>query len=316
MSKPANQANRIIGALLGLALGDAFGAPFEGGVLERILWRFIGIREGKRRWTDDTQMTFDLVESLIQCRKVDQGDLANRFAKSYRWSRGYGPGTARVLRRIRRGEPWKLASHAVYVNGSYGNGGAMRSPAIGLFFGNHGADAVAEAAEAAAIITHAHPLAREGAVQIALATALALEGADQQQILTQLSERAMSQEFSEKVAIAKTWLVAGQDIVPSQVAVRLGRGIAAAESCTTAVYVAMRFLEDTFEDLLGFTIKIGGDVDTIAAMAGAIWGATRGADELPQEMLAKLENHDRLLSLATHFSEIVEYSVRPTTLCT
>ena len=189
----------------------------------------------------------------------------------------------------------------------------MRSPAIGLFFGKHGSDAVVKAAEAAAVITHAHPLAREGAVQIALATAMALQGTNQQEIMTHLAERAQSQEFSEKVAVAETWLAAGQNVRPPEVAARLGRGIAAAESCTTAVYVAMRYLGDTFEDLLGFTIKIGGDVDTIAAMAGAIWGATRGVDELPQEMLAKLEGLDRLLGLATRLSEIVEDGARPAT---
>ena len=51
------KTNRFFGSLLGLALGDAFGALFEGGILERAVWAFIGTRNGKRRWTDDTQMT-------------------------------------------------------------------------------------------------------------------------------------------------------------------------------------------------------------------------------------------------------------------
>ena len=127
------RTNRFLGSLLGLALGDAFGAPYEGGFLERAVWAFFGTREGRRRWTDDTQMTVDVVESLVNCRRVDQDDLARRFAQSYRWSRGYGPGAARVLKRIRRGEHWKLAARAVYRDGSFGNGGAMRAPAVGLF---------------------------------------------------------------------------------------------------------------------------------------------------------------------------------------
>ena len=157
MSDPAKPTNLVAGALLGIALGDAFGAPYEGGVIERLVWRLIGTRQGMRRWTDDTQMTIDLVESLIHCRKIDQDDLARRFAQSYRWSRGYGPGAARVLKCIRSGESWESASRAVYVNGSYGNGGAMRSPAVGLFFGGQGDAAVAEAAEAAATVTHVDP---------------------------------------------------------------------------------------------------------------------------------------------------------------
>ena len=41
------------------------------------------------------------------------------------------------------------------------------------------------------------------------------------------------------------------------------------------------------------------DADTIGAMAGAIWGAANGVEKLPSELLAKLEQRDRLLSLAT-----------------
>jgi ADP-ribosylglycohydrolase len=54
--------------------------------------------------------------------------MAHRFARSYRWSRGYGPGAARLLKRIARGQDWESASVSVYPSGSYGNGGAMRAP--------------------------------------------------------------------------------------------------------------------------------------------------------------------------------------------
>lgn len=128
-------ADRFAGCLLGLATGDALGAPFEGGPLERLVWRMIGkTSNGCLRWTDDTQMALDLAESLLIEDGVHPDALAKRFAASYRWSRGYGPGAARVLKRIRRGEPWQEASKAVYAEGSYGNGAAMRAPVLALFF--------------------------------------------------------------------------------------------------------------------------------------------------------------------------------------
>lgn len=103
-------ADRFTGCLLGLALGDALGAPFEGGPIERAVWRIIGrTRDGRMRWTDDTQMSLDLAESLVANRALDLDDLAARFAKSYRWSRGYGPGAAKLLRRI---EIWGAANGA------------------------------------------------------------------------------------------------------------------------------------------------------------------------------------------------------------
>lgn len=127
-----------MGSLLGLALGDALGAPLEGGPLERMLWRVIGkTSEGRARWTDDTQMSLDLAESLIARRTLDPDDVARRFATSYRWSRGYGPGAARILKRIRNGTDWRLANTAVYPEGSFGNGAAMRAPVVGLFCANN-----------------------------------------------------------------------------------------------------------------------------------------------------------------------------------
>jgi len=48
---------------------------------------------------------------------------------------------------------------------------------------------------------------------------------------------------------------------------------------------------------------LGGDVDTIAAMACAIWGAVRGQDALPQALLERLEQSDRLKALAQSLAE-------------
>jgi len=77
--------DRFEGCLLGLALGDALGARYEGGLAERLLWSFIASTTGGRvRWTDDTQMSVDIAESLLAKGGLDADDLALRFARSYR----------------------------------------------------------------------------------------------------------------------------------------------------------------------------------------------------------------------------------------
>ena len=58
----------------------------------------------------------------------------------------------------------------------------------------------------------------------------------------------------------------------------IGNGITALDSCATALYCALRFREVAFVAMLRFIIECGGDVDTIAAMAGAMWGAGCGAE--------------------------------------
>ncbi len=295
--------NRILGSVLGLALGDAFGAPFEGGVLERTAWAVIGTSQGKRRFTDDTQMNIDVMESLVEHGRVDQDDLAQRFAASYHWSRGYGPGAAKLLKRIASGQHWETANRSVFPDGSFGNGGAMRAPVVGLFYADAGEDKLAEAACDSAAVTHAHPLGQEGAVLIALATALAHHDTDSLGSMQQLSARATSPEFAGKLQIAKAWLESVHSISQQTVASELGNGIAAVQSCVTAVYIALRFRDAPFNELLEFTIKLGGDVDTIAAMAGAIWGAALGVEALPGEKLEKLEQCERLMGLARSLAE-------------
>src|SRR5262249_50393892 len=153
----------------GLATGDALGAPYEGGPFEWLVWRVIGrTSDGRLRGTDDTQMAIDLAGSLLENNGVRPRAAAGRFATSYPWSRGYGPGAARVLKRIRRGEAWEAASKAVYAEGSYGNGAAMRAPVLALFYARD-RDSLLNAARISAMVTHAHPLGIEGAVLIALA---------------------------------------------------------------------------------------------------------------------------------------------------
>ncbi len=297
--------DRIAGSLLGLAIGDAFGAPYEGGPLERGVWALIGRRGAKRRWSDDTQMTIDVVQSLLAIGRVDQDDLARRFARSYRWSRGYGPGAAKLLRRVRRGQAWQEANRSIFPDGSLGNGGAMRAPVMGLYFAADGDRAVIEAARASAEITHAHPQGCEGAVVIALATAFAGRDVPSGDIFKRLCRTARHPEFLSKLQQAGEWLRADETTSPRTVAAELGNGVTAASSCITAVYVALRFRARPFDDLLAFVIALRGDVDTIAAMAGAIWGAARGLDALPPARLARLEQCDRLLALARSLADSV-----------
>jgi poly(ADP-ribose) glycohydrolase ARH3 len=287
------------GCLLGLALGDALGAPFEGGVVERLLWRVIGkTRGGELRWTDDTQMAVDVAESFLACQCFDQDHLAMRFAQSYRWSRGYGPAAGRLLKQIRRGRPWSEANRSIYRDGSFGNGAAMRSPIVGLILWNRH-DEIAEMTRATAEITHAHPLGIEGAVMVALATALVAKGLESRDIYEQLMVARGHKGFETRLQTAVTWHDSQSAATPTEVARQLGNGIAAHQSCVTTVYLALRFRKDSFEELQQFVRQVGGDVDTIGAMAGAIWGAANGLGKLPTEPLARLEQRERLHEIAS-----------------
>lgn len=286
------------GAMVGLALGDALGAPHEGGPVERLVWRVLGsTRSGLRRYTDDTQMSIDLALSLINNGAIDQDDLAARFASSYRWDRGYGPSAARTLKQIRAGHAWKEANRAVHANGSFGNGGAMRSPVVGLFFHSR-KDELRAAARMAAEVTHAHPLGMEGAELIAAATAAALECANGAAILQSASQVCSSEDFVGRLTKARGWLQRGHSATPREVRRELGMGVAAPSSCVTALYLAVRFLPESMEALLAFAAEAGGDVDTVGAMAGAIWGAHHGFTKLPVHLVEHVEGNAHIADIA------------------
>ena len=86
-------ADQAAGCLLGLALGDALGAPYEGGPLERGLWMLIGkTRSGHLRWTDDTRMSLDLAEVLLAAgadknARTKDGKTPLQLAQSLGWER-------------------------------------------------------------------------------------------------------------------------------------------------------------------------------------------------------------------------------------
>ncbi|KZN55777.1 ADP-ribosylglycohydrolase family protein [Pseudoalteromonas luteoviolacea] len=56
--------------------------------------------DAKQRYTDDTQMSIDVANSFIASQRIEQNHLAEEFAKSYHWSRGYGPSAAKLLKGI------------------------------------------------------------------------------------------------------------------------------------------------------------------------------------------------------------------------
>ena len=285
-----SRSDRFAGCLLAHALGDAVGAKYEGGPAERLVWKALGIGKGDLlRWTDDTLMAQGTVRSLLKCGALDFDHLAQTWADEATWRRGYGPGALKVLARIKQGHAWRDGGPAhILPGGSWGNGAAMRAAPLGLHFG---ADehAMVAAVRTASSITHAHPVGIDGGVLIASATAQALGDAV---IFEKLRNHLTTTEFRDRLALL-------QDLVPRkpeprEVASVLGNSVKADESAVTALYVALRHLDDDFESLVTFCVAMGGDTDTIAAIAGGIYGAVRGIEALPSAWLDRLEDRDAI----------------------
>ncbi len=292
---------RFVGSMLGLALGDALGAKHEGGPLGAAAWWIVGRVRGERLgWTDDTEMALGLATSLSERKGLDADHLARRWAEGMNPWRGYGPGARKLLKRVREGEDWRTANKAIFPEGSFGNGAAMRAAPIGLFY--HGdMAALARAAEVAASITHAHPLGIEGGVLIARATALSMRDPfDAAAFLEELHAAAVASEYRSRLAAAREWLASPPP--PREVRRTLGCSVLAHESAVTAVHAFVRHADD-FDAMVRFVVELGGDTDTIGAMAGGMFGAARGADALPSELLAHLESRAEIEAVARRIHE-------------
>ncbi len=293
-----SSVDKFIGCFLGLACGDAHGAPYEGGFFERLAWKIVGKSpSGRMRFTDDTQMSIDLAKSVLQNNELDQEALALHFAGNYCWTRGYGPGAAHTLYLIKKGRPWQEANRARFPNGSFGNGAAMRAPIAGMLY-NGNIEATCETVLKSSEITHAHPEAIEGAILIALSVQCGLAGHIDQEVKSLLEKHCRLPVFKNRLDQAFTWLE--EDYRPSRTEIvkSLGNGIAAAKSCVTAIYLALANSQQPFASLLEAARDLGGDVDTIGAMAGAIWGAFHGLPELPSETYTRVENFEEIIDLA------------------
>jgi poly(ADP-ribose) glycohydrolase ARH3 len=240
--------------------------------MERTAWKLIA--RGALRYTDDTDMAIVLAESLLERNGVHQDSLASAWAERCNWAPGYGPGARRLLQMVAKGADWRDANRRIFSDGSFGNGAAMRIAPVALFFAGR-AD-LEEAVVATSEITHAHPLGIEGARLIAHAIARALEDEPP------LDIESEHPEYAERLDRAR----AGAP--PAD----LGNTILAHESVVTAICLAQR--SETFEGLMEQAVEIGGDTDTIAAMAGAIWGARHGAEALPD---APVEARDEIEAL-------------------
>jgi poly(ADP-ribose) glycohydrolase ARH3 len=282
-------ADRFEGCLLGLALGDALGARFEAQPAAFIRGRFPTVADlmaypGDELWyTDDTQMAIGVAETLAGHGEIVEQHLCAAFVANYVPSRGYGRGARAVLEAMEDGHDHRTVAERYFPGGSYGNGAAMRVAPVGLVFaGDH--DRLCEQARLSALPTHVHPLGIEGARLLALAVGLALNSMalDRGAFFARLLAACESAEFRTRMEAA-SGVRAAEDLAS------LGNGIAALDSVPTAI-ASFALAPQSYEEAVGQVILLGGDTDTMAAMAGALAGAHLGVAALPARLVALLED--------------------------
>jgi poly(ADP-ribose) glycohydrolase ARH3 len=301
--------DKFRGAILGGFLGDAFGSSFEGMDPDRAGFHISDLsKKFTRNYTDDTDMTLALAESLVQRGKIDPEDIAKQFGLTCDLTRGYGFGTIKAVLALRAGLEWHRVARIVFENGSFGNGAAMRVSPVGLFY-HHDLAALQEAAMKQADITHVHPLGQWGAVMQACSIGLAVnqspkEPFKREAVIVCLREMLWGGpiEYLRALNEIEEMLAQKGKLAAREVVRALGNGVEARFSVPSACYIAITCSPD-FGDAIRAAVSLGGDTDTIAGMAGAIVGAHTGEKGLPVEWIEQLEEGARGRSFARGIAE-------------
>ncbi|MHA6804616.1 ADP-ribosylglycohydrolase family protein [Salinifilum ghardaiensis] len=301
---PSQNAAKARGLLLGVAVGDALGAAFEGQLsvdAEHLAQHERGTTQ--LHYTDDTALTLVLARHLTERRgllPVDEDVLATEMAREYQREpgRGYGPGVRETFERILTGVPWQEAAAASFAGqGSYGNGAAMRAAPIALVAASPAH--AAELARRSAGVTHAHPEGQHGAALQACAALLALNSDPRKPLdrHTFLAHLARAIEHADWRAQLDTVGSLLDDAAPAAAAEHLGNDARARTSVPLALLAFLQHPDHPAE-AIRYAVLAGGDTDTTASMAAALSAGRTGVHALPAEWIDRLEDATEISELA------------------
>jgi ADP-ribosylglycohydrolase len=303
---------RAEGALTGLAVGDALGMPTQGlspAVIRRTMGRVdrllpaapdhpiaAGLPAGSV--TDDTEQALLLAETLLEnAGRIDPAELARRLTE---WeermrARGsldlLGPSTRAAIAAVQRGVPPAEAGRSGTTNGA-----AMRIAPVGIACDADDLPALVDRVAEACLVTHATSVAVAGAAAVAAAVSAGVAGAAVREAIE------IAVEAARLGAAAAPW-AAGADVgtrirlavelardtspadLSAQILAVVGTGLATQESVPATFAVLAAHPADPW-DACTTAASLGGDTDTIAAMAGAIGGAVHGVGGFPAGAVA------------------------------
>ncbi len=312
---------RILGCLLGVAIGDALGMPtsfmppqvirarfgringFEAGPVDHIY--HAGYRAG--RITDDTEQTVFIARTLLESRKADPQKIALSLLDWFDQvggvdSAAVGPSSMAALTAIRAGKPLEIAGQRGHTNGA-----AMRISPIGILRANNFAntEAIIRDVHLVCMPTHGSTLAISGASALACGIARALNEGHIQDVVAAARAGAVRGEQTGFPVIGPS-IARRIDLVvdivnncpdlesaASEIYQLVGAGVETEQSVPAAIGLFLAGAGDPQRTLLA-AANMGGDCDTVASMAGALAGAYAGAEKFPTSWIDEIEDVNQL----------------------
>jgi ADP-ribosylglycohydrolase len=302
-------AGRALGALTGLAIGDALGMPTQSLPRELIRARYgelTGFEPGPPDQpiapglpagsvTDDTEQALLIGRLLVAGGgRIDPNRLA---AELLEWERDMrrrgsldllGPSTRTAVAAVAAGEPVETSGRTGTTNGA-----AMRITPVGIACPATDPAALVDRVVEASMVTHNTGVALAGAAAVAAAVSAGLDGADvpaasaaavrAAELASPRGHWVAAADVAARIAWAQRLVADRPEGEAAETIYRLvGTSVATTESVPAAFAVLATVPGDPWRACL-LAASLGGDCDTIAAIAGAIAGACHGAAAFPAD---------------------------------
>ncbi len=313
--------SRFLGCLVGCAVGDALGAPYEGYWGHQLPGRKALLRgfaevEGYPRgqYTDDTQLTLATVESIVRQRDLAPADIARSIASLWKNHSVVGPGGSCTFaaNAFLKTRDWTTCGAPV---GQAGNGTAMRTAVLGLYFLRDSERLPAAVADVSRI-THQDPRSVAGGIAIAKAAQLlaTLDEGDEVSFCGSIADaiRPYEATFADLIEGLPSRLREDRETALHAIAwagslkPEFSRPIITPFVIPTvlAALWAVLLHRSSWPDAVSEAIHLGGDVDTLGAIVGALAGVRLGASAIPANLASGVLGADRIKTLATEYYEV------------
>ncbi len=316
------KTNPAVNALLGIAIGDALGVPYEfktryemekkPAAKEMIGYGTYNQPEGT--WSDDSSLTFCLAESLVG--GYDLADMATKFiawkSESYWTARGnvfdIGITTSRAIIRLQmilRDKKFEDLKLLKYQGDEYDNGNGSLMRIIPLLFFIKGKP-IAEQFEIiwhVSALTHRHIRAAMCCLIYLRMAEHILDGKSKEECYNEMRNEV--QYFWEEMELSeREWKHFDRFIqhdVREVAHVDLRSGGYVMESIEASIWCFLQ--KDNYVDIVFEAINLGHDTDTTAAIVGGLAGLFYGAETIPEYWIASTARLEDIIELGNKLNK-------------
>jgi len=292
MTATDDRRRRIEHALVGCAVGDLLGGPYENRRPPPAGWQALAYASPSPRWSDDKKQSLVLVDDVLRHGALDARRVMERFvamrdeasapAARFGLHRGTGRGFRAAV------DAFAERGVAAPMPGRAGNGAAMRVVAVAVALGP-GAGSVAQI-EALSRSTHDEPLALDAARAVVEAAWALQDGVRGDDVLGCVVDRLPPGVVRDTLAgavAAEDPFALFADAADRAAGCRLEHGPGGGHALAgplSAIVLAAR--APTLHVAVRDAVRLGGDTDSTAAIAGALRGVVDDVDTLPAALLA------------------------------